>query len=200
MKILAPFGPKIAKFKISKSIIKRMNNEVEKISKNKRLGKKYNYSNKLVGHVSKEIELSKNFIDKNLKKIISSSVKNFIKKTCGKNTNKIKIKNLWVVSQYSSEFNPVHYHSGHISGVGYLKLPKNFSTKKNKVYGSIDFINGNKMFLSESIHNHVPKVGDVILFPNYLMHTAYPFNSDGERRSFSFNIEIDQEIANVFSR
>tara|TARA_Y100001958_G_C21216997_1_gene542388 strand:+ start:886 stop:1488 length:603 start_codon:yes stop_codon:yes gene_type:complete len=200
MKILAPFGPKIAKFKISKSIIKRMNDEVEKISKNKRLGKKYNYSNKLVGHVSKEIELSKNFIDKNLKKIISSSVKNFIKKTCGKNTNKIKIKNLWVVSQYSSEFNPVHYHSGHISGVGYLKLPKNFSTKKNKVYGSIDFINGNKMFLSESIHNHVPKVGDVILFPNYLMHTAYPFNSDGERRSFSFNIEIDQEIANVFSR
>ena len=200
MKILAPFGPKIAKFKISKSIIKRMNDEVEKISKNKRLEKKYNYSNKLVGHVSKEIELSKNFIDKNLKKIISSSVKNFIKKTCGKNTNKIKIKNLWVVSQYSSEFNPVHYHSGHISGVGYLKLPKNFSTKKNKVYGSIDFINGNKMFLSESIHNHVPKVGDVILFPNYLMHTAYPFNSDGERRSFSFNIEIDQEIANVFSR
>ena len=30
MKILAPFGPKIAKFKISKSIIKRMNDEVEK--------------------------------------------------------------------------------------------------------------------------------------------------------------------------
>ena len=200
MKILAPFGPKIAKFKISKSIIKRMNDEVEKISRNRRLEKKYNYSKKLVGHVSKEIELSKNFINKNLKKVISSSVKNFIKKTCGKNTSKIKIKNLWVVSQYSSEFNPVHYHSGHISGVGYLKLPKNFSTKKNKVFGSIDFINGNKMFLSESIHNHVPKVGDVILFPNYLMHTAYPFNSDGERRSFSFNIEIDQEIANVFSR
>ncbi len=200
MKILAPFGPKIAKFKISKSIIKKMNDEVEKISKNRRLEKKYNYSKKLVGHVSKEIELSKNFINKNLKKIISSSFKNFIKKTCGTNTSKIKIKNLWVVSQYSSEFNPVHYHSGHISGVGYLKLPKNFSTKKNKVFGSIDFINGNKMFLSESIHNHVPKVGDVILFPNYLMHTAYPFNSDGERRSFSFNIEIDHEIANVFSR
>ena len=200
MKILAPFGPKIAKFKISKSIIKRMNDEVEKISRNRRLEKKYNYSKKLVGHVSKEIELSKNFINKNLKKIISSSVKNFIKKTCGKNTSKIKIKNLWVVSQYSSEFNPVHYHSCHISGVGYLKLPKNFSTKKNKVFGSIDFINGNKMFLSESIHNHVPKVGDVILFPNYLMHTAYPFKSDGERRSFSFNIEIDHEIANVFSR
>lgn len=200
MKILAPFGPKIAKFKISKSIIKRMNDEVEKISRNRRLEKKYNYSKKLVGHVSKEIELSKNFINKNLKKVISSSVKNFIKKTCGKNTSKIKIKNLWVVSQYSSEFNPVHYHSGHISGVGYLKLPKNFSTKKNKVFGSIDFINGNKMFLSESIHNHVPKVGDVILFPNYLMHTAYPSKSNQERRSFSFNLNIDDNIANVFSK
>ena len=48
-----------------------------------------------------------------------------------------------------------------------LKMAKDFA-KKNKVFGSIDFINGNKMFLSESIHNHVPKVGDVILFPNYL--------------------------------
>ena len=126
MKILAPFGPKIAKFKISKSIIKRMNDEVEKISRNRRLEKKYNYSKKLVGHVSKEIELSKNFINKNLKKVISSSVKNFIKKTCGKNTSKIKIKNLWVVSQYSSEFNPVHYHSGHISRRRIFKTTEKF--------------------------------------------------------------------------
>ena len=41
------------------------------------------------------------------------------------------------------------------------------------------------MFLNKSIYNHVPKVGDLILFPNYLMHTAYPFVVDGERRSFS---------------
>ena len=45
-----------------------------------------------------------------------------------------------------------------------------------------------------------PKVGDVLLFPNYLMHTAYPFSSEGERRSFSFNLEIDKNIANVFSK
>jgi ectoine hydroxylase-related dioxygenase (phytanoyl-CoA dioxygenase family) len=56
------------------------------------------------------------------------------------------------------------------------------------------------MFLSESIHNHSPKVGDVLLFPNYLMHTAYPFTANGERRSFSFNVEIDKRIADVFSR
>ena len=56
------------------------------------------------------------------------------------------------------------------------------------------------MLLSECIFNHQPKVGDMILFPHYLMHTAYPFKSKGERRSFSFNLEIDKKIANVFTK
>ena len=44
----------------------------------------------------------------------------------------------------------------------------------------------------------VPKIGDLLLFPNYLMHTAYPFNIKGERRSFSFNIDIDKKTFDVF--
>ena len=202
MKVIAPFGPKIAKFKISKSLIKKMNSEIEKIYGSKNLNQKYDYSNKLVGHVSKEVQLSKRFINKYLSRFLSSSIRKFVKMTCGKITKKVEIKNLWIVSQYAKEFNPVHYHDGHISGVGYLIIPKSEKKikKKSSIYGSIDFINGNKMFLSESIHNHTPKVGDVILFPNYLMHTAYPTLSDGERRSFSFNAVIDKNIANVFSR
>ena len=54
----------------------------------------------------------------------------------------------------------------------------------------LDFINGQKNFLSQSIYNLNPKLGDLLIFPNYLMHTAYPFNVDGERRSFSFNAKI----------
>ncbi len=30
------------------------------------------------------------------------------------------------------------------------------------------------------------------------MHTAYPFKSDGERRSFSFNIDIDKKLTRLF--
>ena len=30
------------------------------------------------------------------------------------------------------------------------------------------------------------------------MHTAYPFKSDGERRSFSFNIDIDKKLTELF--
>ena len=202
MKILSPFGPKIAKLKFSNSIIKKINNEVDKIIAQEKLSKKYDYSKKLVGQVKQEIELPKIFIKKNLDKLISNSIRSFIKSTTGKNIKKVKIKNLWVVNQYANEYNPVHYHDGHISGVGYLKIPKNlFKSKKSlETNGSIDFINGNKMFLNDSIHNHKPKVGDVILFPNYLMHTAYPFSVKGERRSFSFNVDIDDQIANVFKK
>ena len=202
MKVISPFGPKIAKLKISKSIVNKINNEVDKIINQKKLSKKYDYSKKLVGQVQQEIELSKSFIKKNLNKNIIEAVNKFIKKTTGKTSKKIKIKNLWVVRQFANEYNPVHFHDGHISGVGYLKIPKNiFKDKKNiNTNGTIDFINGNKMFLNESIHNHKPKIGDVILFPHYLMHTAYPFTVEGERRSFSFNIEIDNHIANIFKK
>ena len=121
---------------------------------------------------------------------------------CKKKISKIKIKNFWVVRQFNNEYNPIHFHDGHISGVGYLKIPKFTlkNRKKSNIDGSIDFINGNRMLLSESIYNHQPRVGDMILFPHYLMHTAYPFKSNGERRSFSFNLEIDKKIANVFTR
>ena len=202
MKILSPFGPKIAKLKLPQFLIKKINGEVDKILTKKKLIKKLDYSKKLVGQVRQEFQLTKAFVKKNLEKVITKEVKNYIKKTTGKNTSKVNIKNFWVVRQYNNEYNPIHFHDGHISGVGYLKIPpfRSSSKKLVKTDGSIDFISGNKMLLSESIHNHQPKTGDVILFPHYLMHTAYPFKSNGERRSFSFNLEIDQRIANVFTR
>jgi hypothetical protein len=156
----------------------------------------------LVGQVKQELQLPKAFIKKNLEKIINNEVKKYINKSLGKKINNIKIKNFWVVRQFNNEYNPIHYHDGHVSGVGYLKVPKFITKNKKKTNtdGTIDFINGSKMFLNESIYNHQPKVGDVLLFPNYLMHTAYPFSSSGERRSFSFNLEIDKNVANVFSK
>ena len=198
--ILSPFGPKLAKIKLTKKIIKDINNEVERVILNEKKLRTNDYSKKLVGEVYQEIELSKNFINKKLKKFIQEKIKNYLKKTINKTANKISIKNFWVVRQFKNEYNPVHYHNGNISGVGYLKIPKNlnYSKKKKKTHGTIDFINGSRMFLNKSIYNHLPKVGDLILFPNYLMHTAYPFVVDGERRSFSFNVELDKKTAEVF--
>ena len=200
MKILSPFGPKITIIKIPKNIINKINKEVDHILKDKKKLKKSDYSTQLVGQVKQEIRLNSQFIKKNLIDFIGNNVKKYIKKCTKKNVKKISLRNLWVVRQFKNEYNPIHFHSGHISGVGYLKIPKNItkSRKRLKTNGTIDFIHGSKSFLNNSLFNHNPKVGDMILFPNYLMHTAYPFKREGERRSFSFNLDIDKKTFNVF--
>jgi len=201
MKILSPFGPKLGKIKIPTKIISLLNKEVDKIIKNKSKTKKSDYSNKVVGQVYQEIKISKKFINRNLKKFIKNNIYNYLKKTIKVKPKKFMIKNLWVVRQFKNEYNPVHFHNGFVSAVGYLKVPKNLtnSRKKLKTNGTIDFISGTKTSLSNSIHNHVPKTGDMIIFPNNLMHTAYPFNVDGERRSFSFNLDLDDKTKKILN-
>ena len=192
MKNIKPFGPTIGKTKISNEFLNKLNKEFDSKSNSK----KVDYSSKLASQIKNEIKISNNFIKKNLEKEIRAYVNKFLLKENIKNIKDIKILNLWVVSQFKGEYNPIHYHEGDLSGVGYLKLPKGMTNnkmvknKKLKTNGTIDFINGQRGFLSKSIYNVSPKVRDLLIFPNYLMHTAYPFNIEGERRSFSFNAKI----------
>ena len=193
MKTFRAFGPTLGKSKLSKKIIKVINNHVDKTT----LSKKNDYSSKLASQIKNEIKFTNSFIDKNLSKELINNIKNYLEQSDVKNFKEIKIINLWAVRQFKNEYNPIHYHNGQLSGVGYLKIPKNMNqnkmvkNKKIKTNGTTDFINGQRNFLSKSIYNLNPKLGDLILFPNYLMHTAYPFNIDGERRSFSFNVKIE---------
>ena len=192
MKNIKPFGPTIGKTKISKKFLDILNKEID----NKVLTKNNDYSSKLASQIKKEIKISNNFIKKNLEREIKRNIKDFLKNEKIKKVKDIKLLNLWVVSQFKNEYNPIHYHDGDLSGVGYLKIPKDMTknkllkNKKDKTNGTIDFINGQRGFLSRSIFNIVPTERDLIIFPNYLMHTAYPFNINAERRSFSFNAKI----------
>ena len=192
MKNIKPFGPSIGKAKISKKFFDILNKEIN----NKVLTKNNDYSSKLASQIKKEIKISNNFIKKYLEREIKKNIKNFLQNENIKKVKNIKILNLWVVSQFKDEYNPIHYHDGDLSGVGYLKVPKGMTknkflkNKKDKTNGTIDFINGQRGFLSKSIFNIVPKERDLLIFPNYLMHTAYPFNINAERRSFSFNAKI----------
>ena len=70
MKVLSPFGPKIAMIKIPKKIINKINNEVDAILIDKKKLKNSDYSSKLVGQVKQEIKLSSKFIQKNLIRFI----------------------------------------------------------------------------------------------------------------------------------
>ena len=192
MKNIKPFGPSIGKTKISNKFFDKLNKEFDIKSKIKKI----DYSPKLASQIKNELKISDKFIKKNLERELKINIKKFLSNEHIKNIKEIKILNLWVVRQFKGEYNPIHYHEGDLSGVGYLKLPKGMinnkkvKNKKLKTNGTIDFINGQKGFLSKSIYNVVPKIKDLLIFPNYLMHTAYPFNIDGERRSFSFNAKI----------
>ena len=192
MKNIKPFGPSIGKTKISKKFFDILNKEFDKKSKSK----KVDYSSKLASQIKKELKISDKFTKKYLDKELKKNIIKFLSNEKIQKIKEIKILNLWVVRQFKGEYNPIHYHEGDLSGVGYLKLPKGMTTnkmvknKKIKTNGTIDFINGQRGFLSKSIYNVVPKIKELIIFPNYLMHTAYPFNIEGELRSFSFNAKI----------
>ena len=93
MKVISPFGPKIAKLKFSNKLIKKINNEVDQILNKKSLLKKLDYSKKLVGQVKQEFQLPKEFIQKFLHKIIEKEVKFFIHKVTNKKVQKVKILN-----------------------------------------------------------------------------------------------------------
>ena len=192
MKTFRAFGPTIGKGKLSRKFINIINTQIDKSI----ITKKNDYSSKLASQIKNELKLPNSFIEKNLSKELIKSIKNYLKASEIEKIKEIKIINLWVVKQLKNEYNPIHYHNGQLSGVGYLKIPKNMNqnktikNKKVRTNGTIDFINGQRSFLSKSIYNLNPKVGDLLLFPNYLMHTAYPFNIDAERRSFSFNVKI----------
>ena len=192
MKNIKPFGPSIGKTKISNKFFDKLNKEFDVKSKSK----KVDYSSKLASQIKNELKISDTFIKQHLEKELKINIKKFLSNENVRNIKEIKILNLWVVRQFKGEYNPVHYHEGDLSGVGYLRLPKGMTrnkmvkNKKLKTNGTIDFINGQKGFLSKSIHNVKPKIRELLIFPNYLMHTAYPFNIEGERRSFSFNAKI----------
>ena len=72
---------------------------------------------------------------------------------------------------------------------------ENNDYKDQNKNGKIAFIHGSTQLLVSSVYDVKPEVGDLFIFPSYMMHTVYPFFSDEERRSISFNAFIDEEAA-----
>ena len=127
----------------------------------------------------------------------------WVKNYLNKEITKFNINGSWVVSQFSNEYNSVHWRNGHISGAGFLKVPptfgETFQKDKKNLNGKLSLIHGQRAFMSDSLFKITPVVGDFYIFPHYLMHTVYPFkDTDEERRSISFNEVIDEKTFDVF--
>ena len=204
-RLIKKFGPSIFHVRIPEEIIIKLNNYVDKVVQDKQKSKELDVGKNLVGDVTQELVLEHNFIkESGWYNFLGLCVNQWIKLETNKEVKKFEIKNSWIVRQFENEYNPTHWHGGHISGAGFLKVPSTLGThyqKKNKNYkgGQLQLINGTRLFLSPSTVSLVPKVGDFYFFPHYLMHTVFPFkDSNEERRSISFNANIDEEIYNVY--
>ena len=200
------FGPSILKVSIPKPIIDNLNNYIDKIILDKKKSKELDIGERLVGDVTQEFELEQKIMQESgWGQFLSNCVSKWIELETKNKITKFQILKSWVVRQYENEYNPTHWHSGHISGAGFLKVPsnlgKNKQDKKQISYkgGALQLMHGSRMFLSHSTYNILPKVGDFYFFPNYLMHHVYPFkNTKEERRSISFNAKIDDNIYDVY--
>ena len=202
--IIKPFGPSIVKIKIPDEIVKEMNFFVDGIIKDKERLEKFNEGPKLAGNVYQEFLLDTDFMKKiKWGDFLGSACNDWVWREKNLTLKSFQIIKSWIVRQFKYEYNPIHYHSGHISGVGYLKVPNNMgeTSQKNKKVnnnGKLILIDGSKKLFSSPTYTITPKVGDFYLFPSYLMHTVYPFsNSDEERRSVSFNARIDEQAASL---
>ena len=201
--VLRPFGPTIAKVRMPQNLIDKLNDYAESILNDKKKQDELNYGDKLAGNVKQEFVIEKEYMEKiGWGKFLAEGVRDWIFETNKRKISKFNIINSWIVRQFKNEYNPSHWHSGHVSGVGYLKVPKSLggTSQNNKQInnnGKLEMVHGAKAFLCKPTFRVTPKVGDFYFFPHYLMHAVYPFSeSEDERRSVSFNATVDQSLFN----
>lgn len=200
--LIKPFGPSIVKLKLPDFLVTQMNDYIDSIIQDEQKMKELDHGDQLAGNVTQEFLLETEFMEKiKWVELIAFICNEWLKKTSGKELKKIEIIRSWVIRQFKNEYNPLHHHSGHISGVGYLKVPSNMGStvqknKQSSPNGKLVFAHGSANLFSEATYEITPEVGDFYLFPNYLLHAVYPFSgTDEERRSVSFNASLDPEAA-----
>ena len=114
-------------------------------------------------------------------------------------------KPLWVNYMKSGEWNPCHGHTGKISCVTYLRVPKEIEEENEKAdhtsksntptAGHIEFQFGNVgMSYSSGGYIRAPKEKTIFFFPAQLSHLVYPFKANTERVSMSVNFDDKVDI------
>tara|TARA_B100000029_G_C17541530_1_gene946905 strand:+ start:536 stop:1177 length:642 start_codon:yes stop_codon:yes gene_type:complete len=104
----------------------------------------------------------------------------------------------WINYQLANEFNPIHSHHGQYSAVLYINVPEviaeeNIHSQSNMACsGQIEFVgDASDRVGANGTHKIIPKTGDILLFDAKLKHCVYPFKSEVERISMSFNIAVN---------
>jgi len=136
-----PFSPTIMETTVSNRFLDIVNRVGDEVLNDKEKSKKFDFSDNLVGKVNKEVKIplvdsDQNYVNSELKqacvKYFEKMIDNGHKVQLYANNEhsyelsekNINITQSWIVSQYKNEYNPWHTHSGQISAVIYLKIPR----------------------------------------------------------------------------
>ena len=209
-----PFSPTIMESTVPDKFVEIVNDTADKVLGSETASVEWDWSHKLVGKVHKEVQIPVK--NKEHRELLFTTMKgacvDYLKESIKNNTaygwkkiagnavptmDNIHMAHSWVVSQYAGEYNPWHHHSGDFSAVVYLKLPPKMNEEIEKDFkdhypanGLIEFMFGeNQGFRSDNL-KFKPEVGKLLMFPSWLKHFVYPFKSEGERRSMSFNAHM----------
>ena len=128
----------------------------------------------------------------------------------------INVDNMWTVHSYEGDYNPVHDHGTKtpigLSCILYLKVPPQIESMPdpsmefgglNNSSGAVDGftyltwgshgMRDDNMFRPCTEEYVKPEVGTLLMFPSWLRHGVMPFFGEGERRTFSANINVQIE-------
>lgn len=171
--------------------------------------------NTLAGHIKDEKAYSKlltNKFETSILGYINQYINEIkVNRKIDNESYKLFLNSLWINTQKAGEHNPPHRHSGgQISFVIYLDFPEKIKneipfSKHSYNAGSISFFYGtnthiesnneykfpHKLLSPADIIEHTPSIGEMIIFPSYLVHYVSPFYTPNiERISVSGNISI----------
>ena len=201
MKLYSPFGPTIAAARVSHRLLELLYTEALEIRADDKKRKDHDYRNQLAGNIAEEYSYGDDMsaelrilLDKEIK---AAAIKYMQSVPTTKMTD-IRISDTWVNFMKQGEWNPRHNHSGYISLVIFLRVPKEIASENTveesvnasnfPTAGKLEFTYGESMDFAACSANITPVQGDMYLFPASLHHQVYPFISDVERVSVSINI------------
>lgn len=202
-----PFGPELYKTSISSEFYKKLletnKNEIKLNGKIKSTSiESYQYSYEDIQLYKEEIFYYIDGYIKEVQKIRNLKPYNF----------KYNLDELWINYQKTKDNIQPHFHAYDISFVIYLNIPDEIKKEKSPFRGtpngSITFsygqnikkFNKNELEFFEILNSYtapitqyteLPSMGDMFIFPSYLMHYVSPFLSENvERISISGNISL----------
>lgn len=132
-----------------------------------------------------------------------SEFKNYILNNCFQSLNhyscNFELGNMWININKKGNYNCSHVHPGStISGVFWVKTPENcgeliFESPNDFLESNLINLTDNSIksqynYFSEMIF--VPQEGKMLLFPSHLFHRVEPSQSDEDRISIAFNLNI----------